>query len=85
MDKPVVFYQFDQKDFFSKHYTSSGEPYPFGDIFMDEESYVDEIEATVKRGFSIKEKYQKDVENFYSFRDKKNCERNYNLIVGGEK
>lgn len=84
MDKPVIFYQFDQEDFFSKHYASSGESYPFGDIFTDEDGFVNEIEATVNRGYTMKKKYQDDTRSFYKYRDQKNCERNYNLIMGLE-
>lgn len=80
MNKPVVFYQFDQKDFFTKHYGSSGKPYPFGNIFANREDVVDEIEEIVKRNYCIEEKYKKDAENFYKYRDKRNCERNFNLI-----
>ena len=81
MDKPVLFYQFDQKDFFSKHYESSGKPYPFGDIFFEEKLLIDEIEKTIKRNCSIKNNYKNDAKNFYEYRDRKNCERVYNLII----
>ncbi len=82
MNKPVVMFQFDQVEFSSKHYRSSGKPYPFGDIFLDKESLVDEVIATIERNYSIKEQYKKDAENFYKYRDKRNCERVYKLIKG---
>lgn len=81
MDKPVIFYQFDQKDFFTKHYESSGEPYPFGDILFEEKQLTDEIERTICRKYTLKDNYKNDAKDFYEHRDKKNCERVYNTII----
>lgn len=82
MDKPVIFYQFDQKDFFNKHYKSSGKAYPFGDIFTAEDLVVSELVNTTKRGCAMKSKYKKDAEGFFKFRDHDNCKRNFNAIKG---
>ncbi|MBR1796132.1 CDP-glycerol glycerophosphotransferase family protein [Candidatus Saccharibacteria bacterium] len=84
MNKPVIFYQFDRKDFFSKHYTSSGKPYPFGDILDSESELVDKILRTVENDYHIKSKYKKDADEFYAFRDSKNCERNYRAIKASQ-
>ena len=81
MNKPVIFYQFDQNDFFGKHYKSSGKPYPFGDIFNKETLVIEEIKKTIQRNCSIKSGYKNDARNFYKYRDRKNCERIYNLIT----
>lgn len=81
MNKPVIFYQFDQNDFFGKHYKSSGKPYPFGDIFNKETLVIEEIKKTIQRNCSIKSSYENDARNFYEYRDRKNCERIYNLIT----
>lgn len=80
MKKPILFYQFDKERFFGKHYKSSGEPYPFGDIFYDEANVVDEIKKTIKRKNSMKEVYQRDVDEFFAYRDQHNCERNFKAI-----
>lgn len=80
MNKPVVFYQFDQDEFFGRHYRSSGKPYPFGDIFDKEEDLVDEVNNIIESGFLMKNKYKKDAKQFFKFRDGNNCERVYNLI-----
>lgn len=81
MNKPVIFFQFDQQDFFSKHYSSSGDPYPFGDIFKNAQDVATELSKTIKRGYTMKPNYKNDAKAFYKFRDKKNCERNYNLVM----
>ena len=84
MDKPVLFYQFDQKDFFSKHYAGNGKDYPFGDIFVNEEGLVCELLNMIENGCTIKKQYHDDASSFYSFRDKENCQRNYDLIKGAK-
>jgi len=80
MDKPVIFYQFDQDDFFSGHYKSSGKPYPFGDIYRCEKEIVEEISQTTERNFSIKKKYLEDAHRFYKFHDRDNSRRIFNYI-----
>ncbi len=85
MDKPVIFYQFDQKDFYTKHYTGSGKTSPFGDTFTDEEQLINELENTIKRNCTLKKSYKDDAKNFYEHRDRKNCERVYNLITKSSK
>ena len=80
MNKPIELYQFDQGDFFSRHYISSGSEYPFGDIFKIEDDLVEEVISRANHGFAMKEKYANDADKFFGFRDKKNCERNFNMI-----
>ncbi len=80
MNKPVIFYQFDQGEFFSKHYSSSGKAYPFGNIFADEKPLIDELVKTIKRGCKLEKNYAKDAGKFFKYRDHQNCERNFNVI-----
>jgi CDP-glycerol glycerophosphotransferase (TagB/SpsB family) len=82
MNKPVIFYQFDQADFFSKHYPSSGKAYPFGDIFTNEQALIDELIKTIRRNCIIKDNYAKDIKGFFKYRDQHNCERNFKTIKG---
>ncbi len=82
MEKPVIYYQFDKQDFFTKHYTSSGKPYPFGDIFENEGDFIDELIKTVERKCTMKKKYKEEASSFYKYRDRKNCERVYTIIKG---
>lgn len=85
MNKPIIMYQFDQENFFAGHYKSSGKPYPFGDIFAEEEQLVAELENTIERNYTLKANYKKDVKNFYKYNDTNNCERNYNIIKESSK
>lgn len=81
MDKPVMFYQFDQEDFFTKQYAGNGQNYSFGDTFTNEDELVNGIIKILEKGCVLKKCYSRDAKSFYSFRDKKNCERNYSIIV----
>lgn len=82
MNKPVVFYQFDRDDFFGKHYHSSGKPYPFGDTLEKEDELVERVKGVIDSGFIMKNNYKKDVKQFFKYRDNRNCERVYKLIIG---
>ncbi len=82
MGKPIVLYQFDKKDFFSKHYSTSGKPYPFGDICEQSSEVADEVISTVERKYKMKKNYADDARKFFKYRDRNNCKRVYNLIVG---
>lgn len=84
MEKPIALFQFDQEDFFTKHYATSGKPYPFGNIFQDADGVVDNIVRTINRKFKMEKSYIKDAKKFFKYRDENNCERVYKLIVGGE-
>lgn len=80
MEKPIIYYQFDKGKFFGKHYKSSGEPYPFGDILYNESDVLNELTQTIERGNAIKEKYARDVSGFFEHHDSNNCQRNFNTI-----
>lgn len=85
MEKPVVFYQFDQEEFFSKHYRTSGKPYPFGNVFANADDITCDIKKAVERGYTMEPKYSEEAKTFYKYRDQKNCERIFNLIQGDAK
>lgn len=85
MGKPVILYQFDQKDFFSKHYHGSGKKCPFGDILKNENDLVNEIKKTFDRECLVKENYKHDANVFFKYRDNKNSKRVFELICGGAK
>ena len=80
MNKPVLFYQFDQDDFFSKQYIGNDAEYPFGDIEKNEKDLVEKVASIVDGGFVMQKKYKKDAKEFFKYRDEKNCERVYKLI-----
>lgn len=81
MGKPVLFYQFDDEAFFSHHYRSSGEQYPFGNISANEEDLLTELEKTCYRGMRAESKYSSDVKKFFKYHDQNNTERNFDAIM----
>jgi CDP-glycerol glycerophosphotransferase (TagB/SpsB family) len=86
MHKPVFFYQFDQDEFFKKHYQRNGEQYPFGETYDSERLLVDKIiKMIISKDYSVNKKCLEDIDGFFEYRDKKNSERNYNTIKELEK
>ena len=76
--KPLLYYQFDQDDFFEEHWGKGYFDYErdgFGPILFDEDSLVSEIIQIVAHGSS--EIYKKRTNDFFAYRDGKNCHRLY--------
>lgn len=83
MSKPVLYYQFDVEKVRERHYQEGYFSYErdgFGEVCMDEESLVNHICHYVDTGFSVKAAYQKRIDDFFTFKDARNCERNFEAI-----
>lgn len=84
LHKPVIYTQFDKKEFFKNHTYKEGyfsyENDGFGPITYNYKETVDEIIKYIKSDCILQEKYKKRIDNFYVFTDKKNCERVYEEI-----
>jgi CDP-glycerol glycerophosphotransferase (TagB/SpsB family) len=83
MKKPLIYYQFDQDEYYSGHYAQGYFDYErdaFGVVVDTEEKLIDEIEIAIKNSFEMDSMYQKRVNNTFVYFDKKNCERIYNAI-----
>ncbi len=80
MDKPVAFYQFDQKDFYTKHYRGTGKKSPFGDIVEKEDGLMKILKQTIDNEFKMKKEYRDDVQGFFGYDDRNNCSRIFDLI-----
>ncbi|MCH5279577.1 MAG: CDP-glycerol glycerophosphotransferase family protein [Christensenellaceae bacterium] len=84
MDKPMVFYQFDEKEFRDKHYREGYFSYKddgFGEVVQDKESLLDELEAILESGCKLAPKYVERRDRFFEPADGRNCERNYEAIL----
>lgn len=87
MQKPVLYYQFDQNEYRKKQYTEGYFSYlkdGFGPVCKDEDSLVKNIIVYAKNSFIPQEKYLKRMKSFFSLHDDKNCERIYNAIINKE-
>jgi CDP-glycerol glycerophosphotransferase (TagB/SpsB family) len=83
MEKPVIYYQFDQEEFRKFHYQEgyfSYEEHGFGPVVLTEEALVDAINECAENDFRMKKKYLDRLEAFYPVRDEKNCERTFNIL-----
>ena len=83
MKKPILYYQFDKKEFREKHLPKgyfSYEKNGFGDIILDERKVVEKVKEYINNDYKIEIKYLERMNNFFELHDKKNCERIYQEI-----
>lgn len=85
MSKPTIFYQFDYKEFRSKHLSEGYFSYErdgFGPIATTIEKLINCIlDCRSGENFVVPSEYQKRIDKFFPIRDNKNCERIYNEII----
>lgn len=84
MEKPEIFYQFDQTKFRENHYKKGYFDYQvdgFGPVFRDQDSVVDYLVKTIKQDCKIERKYLQRIESFFDRRDAHNCKRTYDAIM----
>lgn len=83
MRKPVVYFQFDQHEFFSRHYGRGYFSYQtmgFGPVTEHVETTVEAIIQSAEYGFLSTDTYRKRMEAFFPLYDQKNCERIYDAV-----
>ncbi len=85
LKKPVIYYQFDEEEFFNSHtYTKGYFDYKrdgFGPVVTTQEELLIELENLIKNNCQVGEPYKSNIENTFAFRDGKCCERIYQAIV----
>ncbi|GIN69620.1 hypothetical protein J14TS2_00950 [Bacillus sp. J14TS2] len=84
MNKPIVYYQFDNEEFFKSHsgirkfdYLKQG----FGPVLKNEEELVKQVINISNNNFKNTRLYEKRIEDCFPLRDNKNCERNFLSIL----
>ncbi|WP_316742872.1 glycosyltransferase [Streptomyces sp. MK7] len=83
MGKPIVYTNFDDEAFYSKHYKRGYFDLArdgFGPTCGTVDQAVDEIIASIERGFQVEPKYRRRAEEFFVLRDTNNCERAFDVI-----
>ena len=80
MEKLSIFYQFDYEKYRKYQLQEGYFKYEngFGPVYKTESALIKGIESSLKKG--IDEKYLKRMHNFFEIRDKKNCERIYDVL-----
>lgn len=87
MKKPIIYYQYDEKDFKEKHYGKNKyntyydfRKDGFGEVVNDEKNLLIEIDNNIESNFKEDEKYVERIRKFFELYDNKNCERIYEVI-----
>ena len=87
MRKPLIYYQFDYEDFYSKHYQHgyfNHERDGFGPVVSNEDALIDKIRLIVNNGCKLAPKYEPRISDFFPLYDTNNCERIYDAIITKE-
>ena len=85
LKKPVIYYQFDHKEFYKNHVYKKGyfsyEKYGFGEVETNEEDLINKILEYINNNCVMKDTYRRRVDDFFYFRDNKNCERVFEKLL----
>lgn len=85
LKKPVVYTQFDKKEFFESHLYSKGyydyDKDGFGPVCYNYEDSVKEIVRIINSKCKEEKIYKKRVRDFFKYTDKHNCKRVYKEIL----
>lgn len=78
LKKPVIYYQFDEQEFFTKHYRRGYFDYRkngFGEIVTTAQQVVSLLENYANSNFLLKQKYSRRIDETFHYHDHNNCER----------
>ena len=85
LNKPVIYYQFDEAEFRKYHYSEGYFDYirdGFGPVCESEEQLLSSLGKCLGEDARLSEKYRPRVERFFPLRDDKNSERTFEAIKG---
>lgn len=84
MEKPEVFYQFDEAEFRRRQYQEGYFSYrrdAFGSVCATLTETLDAVEGVLRRECAIEPEYRQRIAEFFTLRDNQNCRRNYEAIL----
>lgn len=87
MDKPIIYYQFDEEEYYKSHYARGYFDYRtmgFGPVVINENELIEDLVKGFnynRNKFDNKEKFFKRTNDFFKLRDVLNCERTYEAIL----
>ena len=84
MRKPLIYYQFDQKEYNEKYHQGGYFKYDsdgFGPVVIQEKNLILQIENILKNNGKIEDTYLKRINDFLPPLDNRNSERIYNVIL----
>lgn len=85
MNKPMIFFQFDEEDYYNNHYSKGYFDYRrdgFGKVCTLKREVIDEYINIAENGFSLDSVYSIRVNKFFIHHDTKNCKRVFEAIAG---
>ena len=85
MKKPVIYYQFDKKEFFENQYAASefdAEKNGFGPVVYEIDKLIEEIKRIYGNEFQMEQRYYDSMRRFYELYDDNNCKRVHDAICG---
>jgi len=85
MRKPIVYYQFDEKQFFGRHYCKGYFDYHtmgFGDVCKNENEVFKSVIHCLQNRMEIEARYLQRIEGFFPLYDQSNRKRIYEMITG---
>lgn len=80
MERPVIYYQYDEDEFFKGHYIKGYFDYRrdgFGPVCNAKEEVLKSLINVFNKKMTIDEKYRENKKKFFPIYDNKNCERIY--------
>jgi CDP-glycerol glycerophosphotransferase (TagB/SpsB family) len=85
LQKPVIYAQFDNERIFNENTYNKGyfnyKEDGFGPVCEDLKSTVNSIIKILENNSKLEDKYKQRVKEFFTYHDKKNCQRVYNAIL----
>ena len=82
--RPIVYCQFDRKEFFAGHVYREGyfdyERDGFGEVEHELDGTVRRMIEYMDRNCELKERYRRRIDCFFAFHDRRNCQRVYEAI-----
>lgn len=84
MNKPVIYFQPDYKEYREKHMPEGYFDYKkdgFGKVCETTNELYSQLEHYLKNDYKIEKKYNDRMNNFFTIKDNKNCERLYKELM----
>lgn len=84
LKKPIIYYQFDKEQFFTKHYRPGYFEYErdgLGSVVYGEDEIIDKIEYYFNNDFKLEDEYISRIDKTYKYHDKNNCKRLIDFLL----
>ena len=85
MEKPVIYYQFDEDRYYSEHYPKGyfdHETMGFGPKASTLDQVIESLRIISENNYQLQKEYKDRADSFFELHDNCNCKRIYDVIVG---